>query len=343
MADNIGNLGENFNQGLKTGYAIGGKKAGLGAALAEVVKNLQAKDAAQAQTSQETQLLGVKGLMSGETQVAQPGEQGSFSVQGLQDSSGKPLPIKSVGKTTAIIDPDSGKIIYSIPKNSKFKPIKQGLSQDDITVAAQALVDGREVPSQLSGFSKQKQAVIDKSMQIDKNYNPAKADMDFAVTKMGAGAFAKNFNNLDSFHQDFELNSDYLLSLSKNFDRSTIPLLNKALVSGANEIQGNPKATQILQAVNTVANGYARLQNPTLSGQALSDAARKESQDLVNGFQSDAQMKALLDPQDGSMRIDANNRITAATNVMKRLQGITGGQQVSNSGTTDYKSKYGLQ
>lgn len=176
------------------------------------------------------------------------------------------------------------------------------------------------VPSMIPGRNGKLQAIA-AARKLDPNYNPSEADMNFAVTKMGAGAFEKNFNNLDSFHQDFEKNADYLLKLSSNFDRSLSPIINKALVSGANEIQGNPKATQILQAVNTVANGYARLQNPTLSGQALSDAARDEAQSLINGFQSDVQMKALLDPTEGSMRIDAKNRVDAAQNVRDRIAG----------------------
>lgn len=207
-----------------------------------------------------------------------------------------------------------------------------GMQPADVDKAARLLASGKEVPSQLSGFSKQKQQVINRAMELNPDYDPAKSDMEFAVNKMGAGAFVKNYNNLDSFHQDFELNSDYLLKLSKNFDRSQIPLLNRALVTGANEIQGNPQATQVLQAVNTVANGYARLQNPTLGGQALSDAARKEAQGVVSAFYSDKQMRALLDPETGSMRIDAQNRMTAAKNVKDKLMGS--GDSVKKSNIT---------
>ncbi len=215
------------------------------------------------------------------------------------------------------------------------------MSPEQVNSLSDNLVNNQIAPSQLPRI--QKAQVIAAALEKNPNYSPAQADMEFAANKMGAGAFEKNFNNLDSFHRDFEKNSDYLLTLSANMDRSKIPLLNKAIMAGARTITGDPKATQILQAVNTVGNGYARLQNPTLGGQALSDAARKESSDLVNGAQTDEQLRSLLDPKTGSMRIDANNRIQAAQEIRDRLSSTYGKnkEKKQSSGYSSYLKAIG--
>jgi hypothetical protein len=199
----------------------------------------------------------------------------------------------------------------------KAAGIMAQMSPEQLDSLSSGLVSNQIVPSQLPRI--QKAQVVAAALAKNPNYSPAQADMEFAANKMGAGAFEKNFNNLDSFHRDFEKNSDYLLKLSSNFDRSKLPLINSAIVGGGRSITGDPKATQLLQAINTVANGYARLQNPTLSGQALSDASRKEAQDIISGFSSDVQLKSLLDPNKGSMRIDAQNRIDAAQEIRDRI------------------------
>ena len=268
-------------------------------------------------------------------QAAQQAQQGQGQPQGQQQGV-NPVGFMSNPSAVSSVAPQPT-VRWIAGTNGPRQVVTQpGMSPEDIDTAAQALVDHKEVPSQLQlGMASKgmKQIIINKAMAKDKNYNPAQADMDFAANKMGAGAFVKNYNNLDSFHQDFELNSDYLLKLSKNFKRSDIPLINRAIVTGANEIQGNPQATQILQAAYTAGNGFARLQNPTLGGQALSDASRAESQAIVNGFQSDKQLRALLDPETGSMRVDGNNRMIAATIVKKKIMGDSGGEQ-GNTGKT---------
>lgn len=216
------------------------------------------------------------------------------------------------------------------------------MAPEQIDALSDSLVNNQITPSQLPRV--QKAQVIAAALAKDPNYSPAQADMEFAANKMGATSFERNYNNLDSFHRDFEKNADYLLKLSSNFDRSKLPIINRAIVGGGRSITGDPKATQLLQAVNTVANGYARLQNPTLAGQALSDAARKEAQDIISGFGSDEQLRSLLDPKNGSMRIDAQNRIDAAQEIRNRIKNTYGKSvknTTANSGYENYLKTIG--
>lgn len=225
----------------------------------------------------------------------------------------------------------------------KAAGIMAQMAPEQISALSDSLVNGQIVPSQLPRI--QKAQVVAAALEKNPDYSPAKADMEFAANKMGAGAFYKNYAALDSFHRDFEKNSDLLIQLSKDFDRSKSPILNRAIVAGAKEIKGDPKATRYLQALNTVTNGYARLQNPTLGGQALSDAARKEARDFAEQSQTHEQLMGLLDPQNGSMRKEAQNRIEAAKEVKDELSSKYDKSSSSKENVivSKLKSKYGLE
>ena len=129
-------------------------------------------------------------------QAAQQAQQGQG---GQGQTGGNPIAFASAGG--APVQPPARWIAGSNgPRQVVTQP---GMSPEDIDTAAQALVDHKEVPSQLQlGMASKgmKQIIINKAMAKDPNYNPAQADMDFAANKMGAGAFVKNYNNLDSFH-----------------------------------------------------------------------------------------------------------------------------------------------
>lgn len=238
------------------------------------------------------------------------------------------------------IGPD-GKPVFTqnVPRNSivRNQPASSSsLTPEDVDMAGQQLANGDLVPSQIPGRNGRLQA-INAAKKLDPNYNAAEADMNFAVNKMGAGQFVKNFNNIDSFHRNFSKNADYLLTLNDDFLRSASPLANRAIVNGSTEIAGDPKATRFTQAIYTVAMEYARLQNPTLSGQNLSDAARKEALDMLSKYNSSSQMRALLDPNEGSMRVESNNRVDTAREKLKEIMDLKGGGSVgreSSSGAT---------
>lgn len=306
-------MANDIASGFAVGQAAGGRFSGLNPALQAILDRIKQ----QQDQKDKLGLLGAEGLIKGTLTPAgaKPGQDTVMSIPGIEGD------LKTVPQMTGVYDPDTGQIKYSVPKNSKPIRTATNLSQDDINSAAQQLVDGTLAPSQLSNRTNQKQKILDAAKKLNPNFDAAQSDIDFSSGKSSQQQFQKNLSSLKSFHKDFELNADYLLKISPSFNRSKSPLLNRAIVTGATEIQGDPYATKVLQAINTVSNGYAKLQNPTLSGQALTDASRREAQDLLNKFQSDAQLRALLNPKDGSMRIDAQNRIDAADSTLKDMRG----------------------
>lgn len=225
-----------------------------------------------------------------------------------------------------------------------WKPAMGALPQDQVQSMAQQMVAGKLMPSDLSGIrGSGKAQVLQAAQVLNPDYNPAQADMNYAAQKMGVSSFTKNFANLQSFKSDFDKNAQMLLQYSNQLDRSKYPIINQAIIRGQQSIVGDPLATQYIQALNTVANGYAKLQNPSLSGQALSDAARSEASDLLNKFQSGVQVDALLNPKYGSMMRESQNRIDAAQETLNNLKGGSVTGSANSSKLQSLKDKYGLQ
>lgn len=216
--------------------------------------------------------------------------------------------------------------IGEMPKGSKMLPQStQPLSPDQIMQTAQMMVEKNEngtpklSPSQIPGRNGRLQAIA-AARALDPTYSPAQADINFAVDKLGAPQFAKRYNNLDAYHRNFLRSADLTLKYSGEVDRSASPLINKAIMSGNLYIAGDPAATKLAQQMYTTAMEFARIQNPTLSGTALSDSARAEATDILNRWQSGAQLEALLG-QDGSMRLDSQNMIDTAKEKLDELRG----------------------
>lgn len=224
--------------------------------------------------------------------------------------------------------------------NGKFsmKTPYGAMSQDQAAQSAQSLLNGSVVPSQLRGM--QRTQAINAAQQIDPSYNAAKADINFAADKAGASGIEKLYNNVKTFHDTFRKNADVLLKESEGFDRSQIPLINRAIMAGQTKITGNPKASRLLAAVNTVSAEYARLTNsPGATGSVISDSARHEAQNILNGWQNDGTIKGLLDPDTGIMSVDANNRLQA---IQDRRDDIKGTKSSSGSKSTGSLTKDNL-
>ncbi len=192
MATDFSGISQGIQMADETNKRVGSRFSGLKKALDDIIAAHKAKQDEQNQGQQATQLLGVKGLMEGKLQAAQNGSQGSFSVPGLVDAQGNPVNMKSSGGGETVysqaVDPETGQVtfkpIQKINKGDKVLPLKSsGMSDKDIESAAQLLASGKEAPGQLSGFSKQKQVVIDRASEINPDFNPQKADLAFGAQK----------------------------------------------------------------------------------------------------------------------------------------------------------------
>jgi len=194
-----------------------------------------------------------------------------------------------------------------------------GLNSEQASSIGQALIDGTVVPSQLSRT--QRTQAINEALKLDPNYNAAQSDINYAVNKTGSSNFEKLYNNVTSFEKTFRKNADVALQLSDSFDRSRIPLLNRAILAGKTTITGDPEASKLLTSIYTVATEYARLTSaPGATGSMITDSAREEARGLLNAYMNQGTLRGQLDPENGIMSIDARNRIQALDETRNDIQ-----------------------
>lgn len=218
----------------------------------------------------------------------------------------------------------------SIVIHPKPSGVLAQMSPEQMDMMATNLVSGNVVPSQLPRI--QKNQVLSAAMAKDPYYNPAKSDIDFAVNKVGASNFEKLYNNVTSFEKTFRKNADVALKLSEGFDRSKIPLLNKAIMAGKLHIEGDPQASKLLVSLYTVATEYARLTSaPGATGSMITDSAREEARSMLNHYMNKGTIKELLDPEIGIMSIDAQNRIDALNETKSEIQNKISGRKGNNA------------
>lgn len=166
----MSDLGNDVVSGFQIGQAVGGRTTGLTAGIQTILQRMKEKRDKQ----DDLGLLGVKGLMEGKVTPVAEGTKGSLG--GIVDGVG----LQPKDQMTGVYDPDTGQIVYSVPKGSK--PIKAqtgALSNKDLEAAANLLASGKEAPGQISGFSKQRQQIIDRAMEINPNFNPQTSELAF--------------------------------------------------------------------------------------------------------------------------------------------------------------------
>jgi hypothetical protein len=85
---------------------------------------------------------------------------------------------------------------------------------------------------------------------------------------------------------------DIVDSLSDKVGRTSIPMLNRAILAGQTEIAGDADATLLLNAVITASTEYAKIMSGgTGSAAATTDSAQKEAQKLLSAAMSPATLR----------------------------------------------------
>jgi hypothetical protein len=224
-------------------------------------------------------------------------------------------------------------------KMSLRTPTTMTLTPEQTMNAGQMLVSNELVPSQIPGRNGKLQAIA-AAKAIDPTYDAARADINYFADRTSASGMEKMYNNVKTSHDTFIKNAKIALDMSDSFDRSKIPVLNRAIVSGAKNITGDPEATKLLTALYTTATEYARLtSNFQATGSQLTDSARHEAINLLNAYQNPETIRGLLDPEVGIMTKDTNNRLQA---VVDRRSEARGGKSQDNSSgkSSDEYSSY---
>lgn len=107
-----------------------------------------------------------------------------------------------------------------------------------------------------------------------------------------------------SFAETAEKNLELASKLSKEVDRSDIPLLNNAIITGKIQLLGDPKARAYVGALRVAINEYAKVTASATGGGVTSDSARKEIEELL----SQADTPEMFDEVIKTLKVELSNR-----------------------------------
>lgn len=153
---------------------------------------------------------------------------------------------------------------------------------------------------------------------------------------LALNALEKDLTAIGPFHDMLNTNAKIAIDLAKKIegDRTRSQLLNKPITWLMNNAAGDPDIAEYLFQIQTVKTEGARiLNNPRLVGQ-LSDSARHEMGDVINGNMPLAQTERVL----ARMMSDGDNRVNAMVNkklqILNEVRGSAGGAPTAPATTT---------
>ena len=118
-------------------------------------------------------------------------------------------------------------------------------------------------------------------------------------------------------------NFDLLKVLGQRMDRESyqtaIPLLNNWIRSGQIRLSGNASVNNFISNLTVGMTEYAKVVTGQTTGAAVTDSARKETQDLLNRGLS---TEAINDWIENAAKPDMQNRTSSYQDEMNRLQDI---------------------
>lgn len=214
----MSDLGNDVVSGFEIGQKAGGRLQGLNPAIQIILDRMKKKQDNQ----DDLGILGAKGLMEGKVQPATSTDKNTFSVPGIVDDKGNPVNLKSTDNSNTVysqtIGPDGIPVLTPVAKIGKgSKIIKQptgALSNKDLESAAQLLASGKEAPGQISGFSKQRQQIINRAIEINPNFDPQKAELSFK-------AGSSEMSNAKILGQKVNQANTLMATINGNYDSKT--------------------------------------------------------------------------------------------------------------------------
>lgn len=183
------------------------------------------------------------------------------------------------------------------------------LTDDGVEYAATQFRVTGTMPPMGMGNAQARAAIINKAAAQAKTLGqtPAASIQKQAAYKSDGAALTK-MRQMSAAAESYETKAlaqaDIVDQLSAKVPRTSIPLINQAIISGQTHITGDPATAQYVNAIQTFSTEYAKImEGSTGSAAASSDAARKAAERLVNAAQNPRQLKATVDLMRKEMRL----------------------------------------
>jgi hypothetical protein len=113
-----------------------------------------------------------------------------------------------------------------------------------------------------------------------------------------------------------------VLETSAATPRTDWTIINKAIIGGETQIVSDPNASKLLNAVNVFSAEYAKVMTGQTTGQAVTDAARREAQNITAAVMSGATLKSVLAQEMRSMQ-NRRQAFAQQEDILTRMLGKT--------------------
>ena len=195
--------------------------------------------------------------------------------------------------------------------------VSVNLNDDAVTQNAVRYNQTGELPSLGMGASgaEARARIINRAAELGGDIAGNRAG--YAANKGALTSMERLNAQVSSFEATARKNLDLALQQSALVDRTGSPMLNRISQAVKTNVWGDPELQAFHTAVLTAANEYAKVVTGQTGGAAVSDAARREVQTLLDTAQNPKQFKAAVDV----MKQEMANRVGSLEEELKRLQG----------------------
>ena len=190
-------------------------------------------------------------------------------------------------------------------------------SSDALDLQAWNYINKRTLPYRkgVGGGADRNDAIVRRAARIASQIGVSVEDLaarpeEFKATAAALTAVTKDLAAIRPFKEMLDLNSNVLTTLAEKVTKSDVTYVNKSLNWLRKNITGNADVAEYLAQMQIVQTEAARvLNNPRLVGQ-LTDSARHEMQNVINGDMAVDQTKRIIAriQSDGKNRVDAMQR-----------------------------------
>lgn len=231
----------------------------------------------------------------------------------------------------------------SIPTPRVIEEPSPEFSPAAIDLAAERYhTDGTLPPMGMGkGGATARSLIISRAAELWPSVKGSNQRVEQLANKANAASLAnlqKQTTMINSYEYMANKNADIALEMSRNVDRTGVPVFNRWMLAGRNALAGDVDVSKFNTAINGLAGEYAKIVSGSMGNTALSDAARHEAQKILNNAATQEQFEANV----RLIQREMKNR-TAGLEAQKQelLKSMNGGKsQHSENSLTNQKEDH---
>lgn len=135
------------------------------------------------------------------------------------------------------------------------------------------------------------------------------------ANQMALGQLTKQEQMVGNFEKTAIKNADLAMQLSDKVDRTQVPVLNRWILAGKQNIAGDVDVSNFNAANYTFASEYAKIMSGSMGNTAVTDSARNHAMDIISTAQTPEQYRAKI----GLLKTEMKNRMAGFADQRREL------------------------